>query len=55
MLSSLHNAGFKKKAQCDSCKLSFIWCKMRAAAWEISPRIVLKNCSEKIGGRSVYI
>ena len=48
MLSSLHNAGLKKKkAQCDSGKLSFIWGKMRTAAWEISPQIVLRNCSDR--------
>ena len=51
MLSSLHNAGLKKKkkAQCDSGKLSFIWGKMRTAAWEISPQIVLRNCSDRQG------
>ena len=44
----------KEKAQCNSGKLSFIWGKMRTAAREISPQIVLRNCSEKVGGRSVY-
>ena len=32
----------KKKAQCESCKLSFIWGKMRTAAQDTAPQIAEK-------------
>ena len=35
-----------KKAQCESCELSFIWGKMRAAAWEITPQTAPKRRGE---------
>ena len=36
--------------------VSFIWCKMRTAAWETAPQRALRNCSrEVVGGRSIYI
>ena len=34
-------------AQCESCKLSFIWGKMRTAALETVFQIALRNCSEE--------
>ena len=30
----------RKHAQIESCKLSFIWGKMRTAAWETAPQLV---------------
>ena len=36
----------KKKAQCESCKLSFIWGNMRTAARETAPQPALRDCSE---------
>ena len=39
----------KKKAQCESCELSFIWGKMRAAAWEIEAQIALRSCFKEAG------
>ena len=44
-----------KHAQCESCKLSFIWGTMRTAAWEIAPQIALRNCSEEVVGESQYM
>ena len=38
-----------KHAQCESCKLSFIWGKMRTVAWETAPQIALKNRSKEVG------
>ena len=46
----------KKKAQCESCKLSFIWGKMRTIAREATFQIALKNCSKEVGGKvSTYV
>ena len=39
----------KKNVQCESCELSFIWDKMRTAAWEMAPQKALRNCSEEVG------
>ena len=36
----------KKNAERESCKLSFIWGKMRTEAWERA----LRNCSKETGG-----
>ena len=45
----------KKDAQCESCKLSFIWDKMRTAAWETALQMALRNSSKKgWGGGSQY-
>ena len=51
-LSSFHLSlvHLKKKAQLESCELSFIWGKMRTAAWETAPKIALRNCSKEAGG-----
>ncbi|XP_029074962.1 catechol O-methyltransferase isoform X1 [Monodon monoceros] len=46
---------FKKIAQCESSKLSFIWGYMRAAAWETGPPIALRNCSKEVGGEGQYV
>ena len=46
----------KKNAQHESCKLSFIWGKMKTAAWETAPQIALKNCSkETVGKVNIYV
>ena len=39
----------KKKAQHESCELSFIWGKMKIAAQETVPQIALKNCTKEVG------
>ena len=45
-----------KNAQCKSCQLSFIWGKMRTAAWEIHPQTALRNCSKEVGGKdSIHV
>ena len=44
-----------KKAQCESCELSFIWGKMRIAPWETTPQIALRNCSEEMREDPGYI
>ena len=41
----------KKKAQRESHNWSFIWGKMRNAAWETAPQIALRNCSKEAGGK----
>ena len=28
---------------------------MRTVAWEIAPQIPLKNCSEEVGGKAIYV
>ena len=33
----------------------FIWGKMRTAAQEIAPQIVLRNCSQEVGEEGQYI
>ena len=44
-----------KNAQCENCKLSFIWGKMRTAAWETAPQIALRNSSKETRGKvSIY-
>ena len=45
----------KKKAQCESCELSFIWGKMRTAAQEAAPQIALRDCSEEALGEGQHI
>ena len=45
----------KKDAQLGSCKLSFIWGKMRTAAWEAAPQISLRDCSKEAVGEGQYI
>ena len=42
-----------KNVQCETCKLSFIRGKMRTAAWDTAPQIVLRDCSEGAAGKSV--
>ena len=44
----------KENAQRERCELSFIWGKMRTAAWEKASQIALRNHSKEAGGRSVY-
>ena len=45
----------KKKAQHECYNWSFIWGKMRNAAWETAPQIALRNCSKEAGGKvSIY-
>ena len=39
----------KKKAQHESCELSFIWGKMRTIARETASQIELRNCSKEVG------
>ena len=43
----------EKKNARESCKLSFIWGKMRTVAQEIASQIALRNCSREVEGRSV--
>ena len=45
-----------KNAQHESCKLSFIWGKMRTAARETAFQIALRNRSKEAGGKvSIYV
>ena len=41
----------KRDAQLESCELSFIWGKIRTAAWERAPQIALKDISEEAVGK----
>ena len=41
----------KKDVQHESFELSFIWGKMRTAAWEIAPQIALRNCAKEVVGK----
>ena len=45
----------KKDAQHESFKLSFIWDKMRTAAWETAPQIALRDGSKQAMGEGQYI
>ena len=45
----------KKDVQLESCKLSFIWGKMRTAAQEAVPQIALRDCSKEVVGEGQYI
>ena len=45
----------KKKAQCESCELGFIWDQMRTIARETASQPALRNCSEEVEGRSEYM
>ena len=45
-----------KNTQCKNCQLSFIWGKMRTAAWEIQPQTALRNCSREVRGKdSIHV
>ena len=37
------------------CVLSFIWGKMRTAAWEAASQIALRDCSKGVMGERQYI
>ena len=45
----------KKDVQLESCELSFIWGKMRTAAWEAASQIALRDCSRVAVGEGQYI
>ena len=45
----------KKDAQHESCKLNFIWGKMRTAAQEITPQIALRSGSKGRREVSIYV
>ena len=45
----------KKKAQRVGCELSFIWGKMRCAAWETAPERALRDSTQEAGGGGQYI
>ena len=41
--------------QCESCRLYFIWGKMKTVAWKTVPQITLRNCSKEARGKGQYI
>ena len=45
----------KKDAQLESCEFSFIWGKMRTAAWEAASQTALRDRSKAGEGESQYI
>ena len=45
----------KKDAQAESCDFPFIWGKLRTAAWETAPLIVLRDCCKEVVGEGQYI
>ena len=45
----------KKDVQLESCELSYIWGKMRTAAWEAASQIALRDCSKAAVGEGQYI
>ena len=48
LLSIFPSCWLKKNAQPEIWELSFIWGRMRTAAWEIIPQIALRNCSKEL-------
>ena len=44
----------KKDAQLESCEFSFIWGKMRTAAWEAASQTALWLLQSGSGGKSIY-
>ena len=46
--------GLKKDIQLESCELSFIWGRMRTAAWEAGSQIALRLLQSISGGKSIY-
>ena len=51
----MSNCWLKKKCTTfESYKLSFLWGKMRTAAWQRAFQMALKSCSKEARGRSVY-
>ena len=50
----LFSTGKKKKSsQQESCKLSFIWGKMRTLALETAFQIALRSCSREVGEKVI--
>ena len=45
----------QKDEQRESCKWSFIWGKMRTAAWETAPQVALRDCSKESVMQGQYI
>ena len=45
----------RKDVQLDSCELSFIWGKMRTAAFEAASQIALRDCSKVAVGEGQSI
>ena len=45
----------QKNTHCESGKLSFIWGKMRTAAWKTTPMIALRNFSKETEEKGQYI
>ena len=54
-MSGLAEAQTEKGAQHESCEQSWIWGKMKTAAWDTAPQITLRNCSKEAGGEGQYI
>ena len=55
MKTDLFQCQLKKDVQLESCELSFIWGKMRTAAWETASQVALRECSKVAVGESRYI
>ena len=52
----LVNLKKKKKAQCESCKLSFIGGNMRIAAQKTALQIAPRDCSKEVVGKGrIYV
>ena len=45
----------EKEVQLESCELTFIWDKMRTAAWEAASQIALRHCSKAAVGENQYM
>ena len=54
LLVVFHNVDLKKNEQYENYELSFIWDKMRTAAWEIACQTALRNCSKEAMGKGQY-
>ena len=55
LLNILFSEFTKKDVQLESCKLSFIWGKMRTATQEAASQIALRECSKAAVGEGQYI
>ena len=47
--TSVTHVDIKKISQGDSCKLGFVWGKVRTVSWEAAPQRALRNRSEEAG------
>ena len=55
MKTDLFQCQLKKDVQLESCELSFIWGKMRTAAWETASQVALRDFPKEALGEGQYM